>query len=108
MEEFDPEEQLHHLVRRYALSAAREGYARSGRGAAVVPWPPEDRLSVSFLPEVACGALGDEVMLRVGTYDPFAEFVMVYLFAGGGVEAYTYRIPSGPAAHPAPPPPAVH
>lgn len=93
MAEFDPEEQLHDLARQYALQAARDGYARSGRGAVVVPWPPEERLSVSFLPQVACGALGDDVMQRIAAYDPLMQFVMVYLTADGATDAYTYRIP---------------
>src|SRR5687768_1003916 len=82
-EMFDAEEQLHDLARRSALAAAGEGFVRSGRGAVVVPWPPEERLTVSFLPEIACMGLGDEIMGRVATYEPRREFVMVYLFPDG-------------------------
>ena len=88
------EEQLHDMARRSALLAARDGYLRSGRGAVVVPWPPEDRLSVSFLPEIACVPLGDEVGQRIAVYEPHDEFVMIYLFTDGMIDAYTYRIPS--------------
>jgi hypothetical protein len=90
---FDAEEQLHELARRHAVEAAREGHLRSGRGAVIVPWPPEERLSVSFLPERACAALGQDVARRVATFDPRSQFVMVYLLADGDTDAYTYRIP---------------
>lgn len=89
----DADEQLHALARYYALAAAQEGQGRSGRGAVIVPWPPEERLSVSFLPEVACVGLDEDVLARVAAYDPQKEFVMVYLENDGSTDAYTYRIP---------------
>ena len=101
----EEEEQLHEMARRYALQAAREGYRQSGRGAAVVPWPPEGRLTVSFLPEVACAPLGDEILQRVGAYNPFFEFVMVYLFEDGTTDAYTYRMPDSTSSWL---PPTIH
>lgn len=90
----DPEEQIHALARWYALDAARAGYQRSGRGAAIVPWPPESDLHVSFLPESACAPLGSDVMERVASYDPRAQFVLVFLLAGGDVDVYTYTVPA--------------
>lgn len=90
---WDAEEQLHALARWSALSAAEQGHRRSGRGAVIVPWPPEKQLSVSFVPEAACAPLGLEVMNRVAGYDPSSQFVMIFLMADGHVDAYTYHIP---------------
>jgi len=96
----DAEEQIHALARWYALEAARAGYQRTGRGAAIVPWPPENELNVSFLPETACLPLGPDVMRRVACYDPQAQFVLVFLLAGGDVDVYTYTVPGGLALPP--------
>lgn len=90
----DPEEQLHDMARMWALREARSGYNRSGRGAVVVPWPPEGRLSVSFLPETACLHFGSDSLARIATYDPEKQFVMIYLFTDGTTDAYTYFIPA--------------
>ncbi len=89
----DAEEQVHALARWHALDAARAGYQRNGRGAAIVLWPPENELRVSFLPEAACLPLGPDVMGRIACYDPRAQFVLVFLLAGGDVDAYTYTVP---------------
>ena len=90
---WDAEEQLHALARWSALSAAEQGHLHSGRGAVIVPWPPEKQLSVSFVPEAACAPLGLDVMSRVASYDPSSQFVMIFLTADGSVDAYTYHIP---------------
>ena len=102
---WDAEEQLHALARWSALSAAEQGHRHSGRGAVIVPWPPEKQLSVSFIPEAACAPLGLEVMSRVARYDPSSQFVMIFLTADGHADAYTYHIPrqvpsrGGPTVH---------
>jgi len=92
---WDAEEQLHTLARWHALEAAHQGHQRQGRGAVIVPWPPEERLALSFLDETACTPLGPDVRRRVATYEPRSQFVMVFLLADGDADAYTYRVPSG-------------
>lgn len=93
----DAEEELHALTRWHALSVAFASYQQNGRGAAVVAWPPQERLSVSFLPEAECAALGPDVSRRVACYDPYAQFVLVFLLANGDTDAYTYTMPSAAA-----------
>lgn len=92
------EDPLYDLARRYALGVARRGFVGRGRGAAVAPWPPEERLLISFVSEVDCAPFGPDVMRRVAQYDPDVEFVLVFLSADGSTDAYTYQIPEESAA----------